>query len=110
MASDLMLSRHSVCGRFPVRRKPSISGTRVNGRKVSAPSQLVKAGDVIAPRQKAGTKKIMEQVRDAVKGRPIPSWLEVSEEPLSARVLALPNREEVEIPIREQLVVELCSK
>ncbi len=82
----------------------------VNGRKVSAPSQLVKAGDVIAPRQKAGTKKIMEQVRDAVKGRPIPSWLEVSEEPLSARVLALPNREEVEIPIREQLVVELCSK
>jgi len=82
----------------------------VNGRSVTAPSQLVRAGDIIAPRQKESTAKIIAQASDAVKGRPIPSWLEVTEEPVSARVLSLPNREEVEIPIREQLVVELCSK
>lgn len=82
----------------------------LNGRTVHVPSQWVKAGDVIAPRQRAGTAKILGQVADMVKGRPIPSWLELSEEPLAARVLSLPNREEVEVPIREQLVVELCSK
>jgi len=82
----------------------------VNGQTVRAPSRLVDAGDVIAPRQRENTKKIMADVAEAVKNRAIPSWLEVFEEPLSARVLALPNREEVELPIREQLVVELCSK
>ena len=82
----------------------------VNGRGVTAPSQLVRAGDIIAPRQKESTAKIIAKASDAVKGRPIPSWVEVTEEPLSARVLSLPNREEVDIPIREQLVVELCSK
>ena len=82
----------------------------LDGRTVHSPSQWVSPGDVIAPRQKEGTKKIMALVADAVKGRPIPSWLEVTEEPLSIRVMSLPNREEVEIPIREQLVVELCSK
>jgi len=82
----------------------------LNGKTVHAPSQWVKPGDVIAPRQNASTGKIMALVVDAVKNRPIPSWLEVSEEPLAAKVLNLPNREEIELPIREQLVVELCSK
>jgi small subunit ribosomal protein S4 len=82
----------------------------VNGHTVRAPSQLVAAGDVIAPRQRESTKKIMAEVAEAVKSRDIPSWLEVVEEPLSARVLTLPNRDEVELPIREHLVVELCSK
>jgi small subunit ribosomal protein S4 len=82
----------------------------VNGQTSRAPARLVRVGDVIAPRQRESTKKIMAEVLEAVKGRPIPSWLEAIEEPLSARVLSLPNREEVELPIHEQLVVELCSK
>jgi len=82
----------------------------INGRRVTTPSQLVNVGDVIAPRQKECTAKIMTQVREAVKGRPVPTWLEVNDEPLQGRMLSLPNREEVEIPIREQLIVELCSK
>ena len=82
----------------------------VNGRRVSTPSQLVKVGDVVAPRQKECTAKIMALVREAVKGRPVPTWLEVTEEPLQGRMLSLPGREEVQLPIREQLVVELCSK
>lgn len=82
----------------------------INGRTVRSPSRLVRMGDVVAPRQREATKRIMAQERDRIKGRPIPSWLEVAEEPLSARVINLPNRDEVEIPIREQLVVELCSK
>ena len=84
---------------------------QVNGRTVTIPSQPVRPGDVIAPRQRDSTTKVVNQIRDASsKSRPIPSWLELTEEPLQGRVLALPSRDEVAIPIQEQLIVELCSK
>jgi small subunit ribosomal protein S4 len=83
---------------------------QVNGRTVTIPSQPVNPGDVIAPRQKENTNKLVTHVREAIKNRPIPSWLEVTEQPLQGRVLNLPSRDEVSIPIREQLIIEFSSK
>jgi small subunit ribosomal protein S4 len=82
----------------------------VNGRAVSVPSRAVDAGDVIAPRPRESTAKLIAATRESIKGRPMPPWLEVADEPLQGRVLNLPGREDIEFPIREQLVVELCSK
>jgi small subunit ribosomal protein S4 len=82
----------------------------VNGRKVSVPSAPVSPGDVIAPRRREGTTKLVGLAREATKGRPVPAWLEVTEEPLQGRVLALPTREDISLPIREQLIVEFASK
>jgi len=82
----------------------------VTGGVVTIPSQPVRAGDVIAPRQKKNTAKLITEIREQTKGRTVPSWLEVTEEPLQGRVLNLPTRDEVGVPIREQLIVELCSK
>lgn len=82
----------------------------VNGRRVTIPSLPVKPGDVVAPRQKENTTKLASKARELTKGRQAPSWLEVMEQPLQGRVLNLPNRGEIPIQIKEQLIVELCSK
>ena len=98
------------CSRSQARQLITHGHIEVNGQTVRRPSRPVKAGDVIAPRQREGTAKMIALVREAAKGKQPPSWLELTEEPPQGRVLNLPTREEIEIPIREQLVVELCSK
>jgi len=82
----------------------------VNGRRATIPSQPVNVGDVIVPAPKENTKKLVAQAREVAKGRPVPAWLEVTEEPLQGRVLSMPTREEISAPVREQLIVEFCSK
>lgn len=82
----------------------------VNGASITSPSHPVRPGDVIAPRRNEATAKLIAHSREAAKGRAVPSWLEVTEEPLQGRVINLPNRQEVGIEVREQLIVELCSK
>jgi small subunit ribosomal protein S4 len=82
----------------------------VNGRKVNIPSFQVKAGDEISLR--AGAKKllIVEQAVQYASANPVPAWLEVNYENLSGRVLSLPVRKDVNLPVNEQLIVELYSK
>jgi len=82
----------------------------VNGRKVNIPSFELKAGDEISIR--AGAKKmlIVEQAVQYSSANPLPAWLEVNYENLSGRVLSLPLRKDVSLPINEQLIVELYSK
>ncbi len=82
----------------------------VNGRRITVPSHSVRQGDVIAPRPGEGTSKLLALVREGVKGRAIPKWLERTEQPLQGRVVNLPSRDDVSIPVREHLIVELCSK
>jgi len=83
----------------------------VNGKKVDIPSLQVNAGDVITLREK--TKKV-QQVQDSVAtagGRGgIPAWLQLDAANLKGTVVALPKREDVHMPIDEQLIVELYSK
>jgi small subunit ribosomal protein S4 len=82
----------------------------VNGRKVNIPSYLVKPGDVIELRQKSRKIQRVQESLEAVVRRGVPGWLELEKDQSRGRVLALPSREELTMPIREQLIVELYSK
>jgi len=82
----------------------------VNGRKVNIPSYQVNAGDVIAVRDSAKKLAIVEQASQFAAQNPVPVWLEANFENLSGRVLHLPKRADVNLPINEQLIVELYSK
>jgi small subunit ribosomal protein S4 len=81
----------------------------VNGRKVSIPSYQVRVGDVIGP---TGRGKDHPRVKElAATGlRTLPSWLEFSTERVEGRVLAMPAREEIDVPVQEQLIVEYYSR
>jgi small subunit ribosomal protein S4 len=82
----------------------------VNGRKVNIPSFLVAAGDEISLKDKSkANSQILENI-EAVARRGVPSWLELDKDAVKATVKALPNREELTLPIQEHLIVELYSK
>lgn len=82
----------------------------VNGKKVNIPSFQVNVGDEIAIRESAKKLVIVEQGAQYAAQNPVPVWLEASFENLSGRVLSLPRRKDVNLPINEQLIVELYSK
>ena len=82
----------------------------VNGRKVSIPSYRVSKGQVIAIKQRT---RVNEQVKASVetaRARGVPSWLDLTPEEFAGRVVELPKREDIKLPIQEQLIVELYSK
>jgi small subunit ribosomal protein S4 len=83
---------------------------QVNGKKVNIPSYLVSAGDVITLKEKSRANTLINENIEAVVRRGIPSWLELEKDSYKATVKALPNREELTLPIQEQLIVELYSK
>jgi small subunit ribosomal protein S4 len=82
----------------------------VNGRKVNIPSYQVNAGDTIAIRENAKKLIIVEQATQYAAQSPLPSWLEMNFDTLTGRVIALPKRKDISLPINEQLIVELYSK
>ncbi|MCL2817402.1 MAG: 30S ribosomal protein S4 [Clostridiales bacterium] len=82
----------------------------VNGRKVNIPSCLVKAGDVVAVKAKSRSGVKFESLAAALASHTPPSWLELDKANMSGRVAALPRREDLDIPINEQLIVELYSR
>ncbi len=82
----------------------------VNGRKVNIPSYQVKIGDVIKVRESSAKLPVIEMGRDLASGQPTPSWLEVDHANLTGKLIAMPKREEVNLPVNEQLIVELYSK
>jgi len=83
---------------------------RVNQRKVDIPSFLVNKGDVILFRERSAKNEELKAVVDFNKNKTIPSWLEVDWEKIEVKVVALPKREDITVPIEEHLVVELYSK
>jgi small subunit ribosomal protein S4 len=82
----------------------------VNGRKVNIPSYQVNAGDEIAICEGAKKMLIVEQATQFAASNPVPAWLEANFENLSGRILSLPKRKDVDLPVNEQLIVELYSK
>jgi len=82
----------------------------VNGRKVNIPSFLVAENDVITLKEKSRANVAINESLEAVARRGVPSWLELDKDSYKATVKALPNREELTMPIQEQLIVELYSK
>jgi small subunit ribosomal protein S4 len=82
----------------------------VNGRKVDIPSYLVQKDDEIAVREKSRKNEFIRLSIETAKGRGVPTWLELNAEAFKGRVLNLPTREDILLPISEQLIVELYSK
>ena len=82
----------------------------VNGQRVNIPSYQVKTGDVIELREKSRKVQRVVDSLEAVVRRGVPSWLELNKEQFQGKVMALPTREDLTMPIREQLIVELYSK
>jgi small subunit ribosomal protein S4 len=82
----------------------------VNGKKVNIPSYLVKAGNVISIREKSLESAKIKMLVEAISDRSVPAWLDVSKDTVSATVVALPTRADVEFPFEEHLIVELYSK
>ena len=83
---------------------------RLNGKKVNIPSQLVKVGDVISLAEKSRSKEKFKTLIDELDTKISPKWLEVDREQITAKVLALPTRGDIDFPFEEQLIVELYSK
>lgn len=83
---------------------------QVNDRKVDIPSFLVKEGDLVQFRERSAKSEDIKAVAAAHGGKTVPAWLEVDRDGLKGRVLSLPKREDVTLPIEEHLIVELYSK
>ncbi|WP_446741857.1 30S ribosomal protein S4 [Silvibacterium acidisoli] len=82
----------------------------VNGRKVNIPSFQVSVGDEIKVRPNSQKLVVVEGAREFASHQAAPSWLSIDAANLSGKVLALPNREDINLPVNEQLIVELYSK
>ncbi|MFT5727968.1 MAG: small subunit ribosomal protein S4 [Desulforhopalus sp.] len=82
----------------------------VNGKKVNIPSFQVSVDDVITLKEKSRANAGISENLEAVVRRGVPSWLELDKDNFKATVKALPNREELTMPMQEQLIVELYSK
>jgi small subunit ribosomal protein S4 len=82
----------------------------VNGRKVDIPSFQVNVGDEVAVRESSNKLAILEIAKDFASHQPPPAWLEVDRDGYKGRVLSLPTRGDINLPVNEQLIVELYSK
>ena len=82
----------------------------VNGSRVVIASYLLKAGDVITVCEKSrGSEKIKATI-EANSARPVPQWIDVNRDAFTAKVINLPNRDQIDAPVEEQLIVEFYSK
>ncbi|HTC95294.1 MAG TPA: 30S ribosomal protein S4 [Terriglobales bacterium] len=82
----------------------------VNGRKVNIPSFEVSPGEEITIRENSRKLVMLEQAKEFTSHQPAPAWLEIDRDNFKGRMLAIPKREDINIPINEQLIVELYSK
>ena len=82
----------------------------VNGRKVNIPSFLVKTGDAVEVKEKSKKVQTINDSLDAVVRRGVPQWLDLEKDNYKGVVKAYPIREDLTMPMQEQLVVELYSK
>ena len=82
----------------------------VNGRKVNIPSFQVGVGDEIKVRPNSQKLTVVEGANEFASHQPAPAWLQIDGASLSGKIVALPKREDVNLPVNEQLIVELYSK
>ncbi len=82
----------------------------VNERRVTIPSYSLRVGDTVTVQKKSTKNVSIQHAIEEVKGRGIPDWLTFDGEKLSGKVSSLPTREQINLPVQEQLIVELYSK
>ncbi len=83
---------------------------RLNGKKANVPSIILKVGDVLSVREESKSSPRIKQLIEEMQSANTPKWLEVDKENATAKVIALPKREDVDFDFNEQLIVELYSK
>jgi small subunit ribosomal protein S4 len=83
---------------------------QVNGKKVDIPSYTVRQGDVVTVIGRSQKNPTIEHAMEEVKGRGIPPWLTFDGPSIAGRIVSLPTREQINLPVQEQLIVELYSK
>ncbi len=98
------------CSRNQARQMIKHNHFQVNGTKVNIPSFLVSVNDVITMKEKSRNLDTVKESLAAVARRGVPSWLELDRDNYKATVKSLPDRQEITMPIQEQLIVELYSK
>src|SRR5512145_1322682 len=79
----------------------------VNGRNVNVPSFLVRAGDAVVVKARSQKNSTIQHAMEEVKGRGVPEWLQLQPERFEGRVVSLPTRAQINLPVQEQLIVEL---
>lgn len=82
----------------------------INGKKVNIPSYLVKVGDVIAIKENSRGSEKIKAVLDTTASRAVPKWLDLDRNTLTGKVVAMADREDIDLPLEEHLIVELYSK
>lgn len=82
----------------------------LNGHKANIPSMLVKVGDVIQVKEKSLNSPGFTEVKEIIAQKNPPEWLDLDKNNLTGRVVALPNREQIDVPIEDHLIVELYSR
>jgi small subunit ribosomal protein S4 len=82
----------------------------INGKRVSIPSYLCKVDEAIAVCDKSKKSIRFKEILDQTGSKVVPKWIEVDQENLKGRVVALPAREDIDLPVQEHLIVELYSK
>lgn len=83
---------------------------QVEGRKTTIPSYQVRQDQTVSVKEKSRKNDFIRQSLETVRGRGVPAWLELDADNYTGRVVALPTREDIKLPIEEQLIVELYSK
>jgi small subunit ribosomal protein S4 len=83
---------------------------RVNNKRVNVPSALLRLGDVVQVRERSRKMGLFADALDAIERRGLPAWIELDRKEMQATVKAFPSREDITMPIQEQMIVELYSK
>jgi small subunit ribosomal protein S4 len=81
----------------------------INGKKVNIPSYLVNVGEIITVRERSRDNERLKDLMDEG-GRTVPKWLDMDKNTMTAKVVAMPDREDIDLPVQEHLIVELYSK
>ncbi|MBE6755924.1 MAG: 30S ribosomal protein S4 [Clostridia bacterium] len=82
----------------------------VNSKKVDIPSYLLKAGDTVSIKSKSKDSEKFKAVLEANASRPVPQWLDLNKEAATAKIVTLPERDQIAAPVEEHLIVEFYSK
>ncbi|MBV8424189.1 MAG: 30S ribosomal protein S4 [Candidatus Eremiobacteraeota bacterium] len=98
------------CSRAQARQLVTHRHFLVNGRRVNIPSYILRAGDVITIADRSKSSTVFQSNAEAARNRRHPEWLELNEADLTAKVLSLPSREQIDTPVDEQLIVEYYSR
>jgi small subunit ribosomal protein S4 len=98
------------CSRDQARQLIRHNHFQIGGRKVNIPSYQVKPGEVFTLKEKSRKNALIIENLEGVARRGVPSWLELDKGNFQGTVKAMPNRDEITMPIQEQLIVELYSK